>query len=515
MRLVSPEKISEIDKYAIQTLGIGASELMRRSADAVVSALESELTSIDGKIAILAGSGNNGGDGYAAALMLAEKYSVEIFDIFGAGQRTAEGKLYLEKCLARGIPITVYQNTEQINKRISSSAVIIDAILGAGARLPLSDTLRGICRLISASDAFKLAIDVPLGVDPKTAEAAPETPHYTMTVSLSYVKAGLVSYPAAAYVGRLVSSDIGLGSLADRIAGDEYALVDAELAAQLIPKRENNTNKGSFGKCALLVGSEKYRGAALLALESALRFGAGYVTLYAEKEHFSELLGAFPEAIFSERAAFSDMTERDTEKLSLALSRHSAILIGSGTDASAGLEMLTRTLVCTQGAPLVIDAGAINALAEKPAAASDLLKRAKRKIILTPHPLEFARLIGASADEVQRSRLTLAQDFAKKHGVILVLKGAATVITDGKRTYINSSGSSALAKAGSGDCLAGALASVIASAPGRELELCALTAYIHGAAGDSLEKIYSALGVTPSDLPKEMARKLREAQVNA
>lgn len=507
MRLISPERIAEVDRFAVERLGIEAVELMRRSAESVCHSLLEAMPQINGKITVLAGAGNNGGDGYAAASILADKYTVQIFDIFGAGQRSSEGKYYLEKCKSIGIPIYVYENTEQNRAQITSSAVIIDAVLGAGARLPLSDRLVKLCQIISASPAFKLAVDVPLGIDPKTAQTDCFAPIYDLTVSLSYVKVGLVSYPAKDKVGRLVCCDLLLDGAADVIAGSDYVLIDAPVASALLPKRESNSSKGSFGKAILLVGSEKYPGAALLALESALRFGAGYVTLYGERKQFSELLSKFPEAIYVERLPFSQMEHKDILCLASSLPKTASVLVGSGGCSSDGLRALTLALLSLPGRALIIDADAINSLAANTEQATLALRSAKRKVILTPHPLEFARLIGVSLDEVQAKRLPLAEKFARENKLILVLKGAATIITDGKRTYINSSGSSALSKAGSGDCLAGAIASIAASGCD-ELNSAALAVYVHGAAGDSLAQEFSQFGVTPSDLPREMARVL-------
>ena len=182
-----------------------------------------------------------------------------------------------------------------------------------------------------------------------------------------------------------------------------------------------------------------------------------------------------------------------------------AVLAGSGLGKSPALRATVSDLVAEGGCPLVLDADALNLLSEGDAAA--VLSRAGRRVILTPHPMEFARLAGCSVKEVQARRLPLAEDFARNTGAIVVLKGAGTVVTDGRKTYINSTGSPALAKGGSGDVLAGAVLGLLSGgmAP---LEAAALAVYLHGRAGDTLEEEYSDRGVLPSSLGRQMAREI-------
>ena len=244
-------------------------------------------------------------------------------------------------------------------------------------------------------------------------------------------------------------------------------------------------------------------GAGLLTIEAALRCGAGYITHVCSESERSAYALKFPEAIYN-----TDID--DIEKVSELSKRSSSTLIGSGSGVSEQLADMVENLIKIEGYPLVIDADAINSIAKYNRV--EALKSAKRKVILTPHPLEFSRLCGRSVSEVQSNRIRLAKDFAEEQGVILVLKGARTIITDGNELYINSSGSSALAKAGSGDVLAGAMASILAYHTD-PLEAAALAVYLHGRAADNLSEELSEYGVTPSDLPKEIAKTIKKIQV--
>ncbi len=269
---------------------------------------------------------------------------------------------------------------------------------------------------------------------------------------------------------------------------NKYIALDESLAKAFLPKRAENTSKGDFGRVALRVGSDKYRGAAHLALEGALRGGAGYVTFVGDEALSGELRLKFPEAIY-----VSDIT---------GIRPADVTLIGCGSGCSEALLDEVKALIKTTGAPLVLDADAINSVAKY--AGADLLLEKSRKIIMTPHPLEFSRISGYSVEHINAHRVECAAEFAKKYGVILLLKGAGSVITDGDTVYINSTGSSALAKAGSGDVLAGLLVSLLAQAPDSPLEMTALSAYLHGRAGDELEAELSAYAVTPSDIPRKV-----------
>lgn len=521
MRLVSPERIARIDSFAAEHLNISATELMKRSAEAIAGQVRL-LCPEGGSALILAGAGNNGADGYAAALLLPE-YKIHVIDMLGRGQRSPEGSYYLELCKSADIPITVYDGSKAVSDLFRDADIIIDAILGAGARLPLCEPLISVCRMIEQSPAKRLAVDIPLGVDAKSGEMMSCAPRFDVTLSLCLTKTGAATYPARERAGKIVSFGIGLFSDKGEalyselspIAEDKYTLVEPTDAAALLPKRGENTSKGSFGRLAVIAGSREYGGALLLSLGGALRAGAGYVTCYSEEENRALILTKYPEVIFKKTPSLAQISDSEIAELSADLSRASAILIGPGLGKSAGLSRLLYALMEKKGPPLIIDADAINILAEDIQRASIAIKSSPRLLIFTPHPLEFARLSGKTAEDVQRRRLPLAEELASKLGAIVVLKGAGTVITDGSRVMINSSGSSALSKAGSGDVLAGVIASLIASSEDDPMGLCALAVYVHGRAGDILQGTRSTLGVIPSELPDGVALALAELQNNA
>lgn len=292
----------------------------------------------------------------------------------------------------------------------------------------------------------------------------------------------------------------------------ELKYTSVEWAKETLPKRIKDANKGSYGRLFMYVGSSAYPGAAHLALESALRGGVGYVEFAAEGDLKSSLLSKFPETIFKSFSDAENLSSSDIERLIAEQRRSTAILVGCGSGRSEKLFRLISELLSEDGGTLVLDADAINSMAERREEALSLLKNAERKVILTPHPLEFSRLSGLEIDYVNKNREAVAREFAKENKVTLVLKGSGTVITDGETIYVNTSGSSALAKAGSGDALAGLISSLAATRVMPCVIIGALAAFIHGRAGDNMAKIFSEYGVTPSDLPKEMAKVLAEIE---
>ena len=513
MLLALSSKIKEIDKYSEEFLGIPVLDLMHRAGKAVADVIR-DRTAPHSRVIFFAGKGNNGGDGYAAACELLRDYEVRVYDVFNMGQKNPEGKHFLSLFKENGgevYPLTLDEATVEY---IKGAACVVDAVFGTGIN---GDVPENVCRLSKIISELvgmeKIAIDVPVGVNVDNGSVNfAAACAMTATVSLSFVKPGLLSYPGKAYVGELIYDDLGLPR--DKILDKfdfSYHYVDNDLAVSMIPERMDNSNKGSFGKALLISGSEKYPGAAHLTLSAALRGGTGLVTYLGEEGIIKTLLPTYPEVIYRKFVKTEKITPAKIKAAVEMSALHSATLIGSGSDNTAGLGKLVRELLIADGPPLVIDADGINTLAAMGDCGRELIRNSPRKVILTPHPLEFARLINVPVADVQNNRLELAVDFASKYGCILLLKGAATITTDGTTTYINGSGSSALAKAGSGDVLAGFITSVIASGSD-PLIAATFAAYYHGAAADALAIEFSTLGVSPSELPRKTGEMIAASQ---
>ncbi len=507
MRLIEPLAVKRIDSYLINEKNIDERELIRRAGAAVADAVR-RWADKGAKVCFLIGRGNNGADGCAAALALADEYEIALIDFSMGSRRSAGLEYYLDRLSERGmVPTSFSLDT------LDGFSVIVDAIFGSGAHAPYPDYFPTLAAAMTASGAKLIAVDVPMSVDALSGAVMPYTPHFDETVMLTFMKCGVVSYPAREYAGRLTLDKIGADDVEPWQTGDlaRYYMTKA-LAGELLPKRAENSSKGSFGRLMTVVGSERYLGAGLLSLEACLRCGAGYVISVGTDDANRAMMQKFPEVIYKSAPKTDALDDGDISELCDMSDGCAVTLVGCGSGCSSGLLRLVRALLSHSGGALVLDADAINALATLGEEGRELLKQAKRPVILTPHPLEFSRLSGIPLSEVQSDRMLCAERFAREYGALLVLKGAGTVTTDGRVTYINSSGSSALAKAGSGDVLAGALSSLVASGAKDALTLSALAVYFHASASDTLSLEYSTYGVTPSDLPKQIAREIANVE---
>ena len=509
MKLALSSMITKIDAYSAEKLCLSLKTLMQKSGEAVADAVRARVPKGE-KIIVLAGKGNNGGDGYAAAVSLMDEYSVEVIDVLGLGQKNEEGKYFLALFRERGGTVQNYEPTEKMNSEIKRAGCVIDAVFGTGFRGEMPESIRPLAIAVrEAVGTHKIAIDVPLGINADNGSVSSFAISVEVTVALSFIKPGIISYPARAYVGEIIYDSLGLPEKEiNEKFHFRYNMVDMKFVKENLPVREDNSNKGTFGKLLLITGSRKYRGAAHLSLEAALRGGVGLVTYLGSNELIPELSSKYPEAVYRQIELWDGVSEEEIADTLELSAKSSAVLIGSGSDNTPALLELTLALLQSEGSTLILDADAINALSSLGEKGIEAVKNAKRTVILTPHPLEFARLTGTDVATVQLNRLELAKKFAKETGAILVLKGASTIITDGEYVYINVSGSSALAKAGSGDVLAGLIGAMCAQGSMKPEIAATVSVYLHGAAGDSLKKELSSYGVTPSDLPKKFAEVL-------
>jgi NAD(P)H-hydrate epimerase len=270
----------------------------------------------------------------------------------------------------------------------------------------------------------------------------------------------------------------------------------------LFRRREEDTNKGSFGTLFSVCGSTGMAGAALLSARAALRSGVGLVDLALPAELYPVVAGALAEPVYTllRQTARGLLSEESAALLNRKMLDASAVLIGCGLGKSAFARSLLRRVAACSAAPLVIDADGINLLAEN----IDILKTVRASVILTPHPGEMARLLGTTAAQIQAHRLAYARRFAKEHGVILVLKGSGTLVAspDGK-IFLNPTGNPGMAKGGSGDVLAGMIASLAAQGiPPFWAAVCGV--YLHGLSGDRCAARLSQCAMLPSDFIEEL-----------
>ena len=495
MYTLGPETIKYADRLAVEKYGIPELTLMRNAAKSCFDFITPHI-SRENTILILCGKGNNGGDGYELASLLKKAgFTVSAINVFDSVPVTETAKTVFNECEADIFPFCEWES------KLSSADVIIDAIFGVGfyGSIENDSPIGKLILSCNEKDCLRIAIDTPSGINSADGCVGNVVFKAHFTITMAYIKTGMLSYPARDFCGEIKIADIGYpGTLCDEIPKD--ALVpDDEYVNKTIPQRHPNSHKGTYGRLLMYCASQNMTGAGILAAKAALRSGCGLVNIARDKETIRLLQTQLIEPVFSV------ISDENAEEEMLALSeKASAILIGCGMVTDKKDRDVLFSLIKNAKCNITIDADGINSLCEN----INILKEAKCTPVLTPHPLEFARLTGKTVQFVQNNRITLAKEFAKEYGCVVVLKGAGTVIASpGRETAINTSGNPGLAKGGSGDVLAGLISSLIAQGLS-PFESAAVGCYLHGKAADKLAEIIGEYGLLPSDLPMTIAKLL-------
>lgn len=477
--------------------GASYAGLMERAG--LAAARELQAVRPEGTAVILCGKGNNGGDGLVIARALAEEgRSVRVVYLLGqqlshlaAGNRSLLAGLPVGEASAEDFDAAGREDLCQ------SAGLIVDACFGTG----FSGELRGQPALWMAaanrSGAFRAALDLPSGMDCGSGFCSADTFRADLTITFAAAKPAHFLKRSAPFCGEVRVADIGIGAEILAAAPGAISLLGRELAARCIPPRTEDSNKGSYGRMLAAGGCARMTGAILMASMAAMRCGVGRVTA-AIPEKAVPLFGSrLPEAVYlplplAEDGTFPAGAAGDLLKEAAA---SSSVLLGCGMSVSAGTLAVTKELL-RSGAPLVLDADGLNCLAQEP----EMLDAARGPLILTPHMAEFSRLCGKSVAEIKADRFSIAAEYARAHGAVLVLKDSNTVVAapDG-RLWMNKNGNSGMAKAGSGDVLAGMAASLLAQC-GDPVQAALAAVYLHAAAGDAAAAALTPYCMTASDI---------------
>jgi hydroxyethylthiazole kinase-like uncharacterized protein yjeF len=420
------------------------------------------------RIAGIAGPGNNGGDAFAALAELPRNHQ-RIAYALPAQHESAARKDAVARAAASGVEIRYFERAADLHG-LAGADLILDGILGVGSRLPLSPPLDGAVEAINASGAPVLAIDLPSGIDASNGTRATPCVEATATLTIGALKLGLLLDPARENVGDLWLAPIGFPSTYEGVVA--HALDDAELRA-LIPQRQQATEKRHAGAPLLLTGSEQFSGAAVLCARAAARAGAGYVTV------------AIPErAAPALRAQLVEQTivtydprdvEESVETILDVARRYGSLAIGPGLGASDKMGAIVREVIRRSDLPMVIDATGLFHLAKH----LDVLHR--KRAVITPHAGEFARLSGKGI-VAEEERIARLRAFVQEHSVVTLLKGRATLVYDGLAMHVNTTGTSALATAGTGDVLTGMIGTLLSQGLS-PVDAARAAAHWHGIAG--------------------------------
>ncbi|MDP2167091.1 MAG: NAD(P)H-hydrate dehydratase [Thermodesulfovibrionales bacterium] len=481
MRVVTAEEMRRIDGMAIKGHGIPGAVLMERAGTCVAEKIK-ELFA-PGKIIVLAGPGNNGGDGIVAARELYNSgWGVKVLMPFTEDKLSADCLLQLRTARRLGVPL---EFRSKIDSKDTHGALVIDAIFGTGMSKPVAGAVREVISFINASGCPVIAVDMPSGISSDTGEIMGEAVRASFTVTFGLPKRGHLLYPGAECTGRLFVADIGF----PRALLDDKSIIcrTTEKEDVLIPARPRYSHKGDFGHVLLVAGSRGKTGAALMAAKACLKTGAGLVTIAVPESLMDVMQSRAVEEMTLPlaEAKGGTLSSKAVGAVLKFLSEKADILaIGPGIGATKDTEKLVKEVLKKTAVPSVIDADAVNVLGK------DFLKNLRQPFILTPHPGEMARLTGAGAKHIEKDRIKTAISFVKDiisgnkgADCTLVLKGAPTITAGGGEIYINTTGNPGMAKAGTGDVLTGMIAAFLAQ--GLEPVRAAVSGvYMHGLAGD-------------------------------
>ncbi|MGE3402335.1 MAG: NAD(P)H-hydrate dehydratase [Vicinamibacterales bacterium] len=503
MRILNAAQMREADRFTIEDIGIPSLVLMENAGRQVVAAMESAYEArLNGRVAVLCGRGNNGGDGFVVARTLLQRgIDATVFVIGALSDVRGDARTNLDILGRLGVTVVEIgdeQAWELHFSEISQCTLIVDAIFGTGLKSGLTGMLETVVADVNASGIPVVAIDLPSGLSADTPHIVGDCVDAAMTVTLAAPKLPLVLPPGEAHAGDVVIADIGIPhEVIDGLEGRRIDLLTPEQLRELLEPRAADSHKGDFGRVTLVAGSRGKTGAAHLAAMAALRSGAGLVTVATPASCLPIVASMAPELMTEPLLESKQGCVAGAAIARILEMRQDVIACGPGLGREAGIGEFVRALIEKTDAPLVLDADALTVLADDPGV---LTGREDRDVIITPHPGEMARLVGASIEDVQANRIEVASDFATTHRVYVVLKGHRTIIATPDGTiYINPTGNAGLATAGTGDLLTGMVAAWLAQLLDAEAA-CRLAVFLHGAAGDLAESDEGQVAMVATDV---------------
>lgn len=498
--LVTGQQMKEIDRYTIETIGIPSLVLMERAAMAVAREAE-RLCRDGGSIWAVCGTGNNGADGVAAARMLALKGASVTILIAGDPQRgTREFHVQMEIAEKLGIPAARWKDFVP-----GRCDVLIDAVFGVGLTREIEGEYRQMLKELAAlSPGAVVAVDMPSGIHSATGQIMGTALKADVTVTFGYEKLGNVLYPGREYCGNVIVEDIGFPAVSLSRARP-FAWTYGREDLSKLPVRAARGNKGTFGKVLVIAGSKGMSGAAYLAGLAAYEIGAGLVKVMTVEENRGVLQQLLPEAIvtvYEPEEVTGESRGAWERRMEQECGWADVIVLGPGLGQEPYVRGLVKSVLTSAYVPIILDADGLNAIAVCPS----LTQYYTENIVITPHLGEMARLTGKSIPQIQMNLVDTALEYSRCHGIVCVLKDAATAVSNREsQCFVNTSGNSCMAKAGSGDVLAGTIAGL--AAQGMEpFDSAVMGVYLHGLAGDEYRKKYGERGMLARQLAEEVGR---------
>ncbi len=493
MKILSAQQLSEADKETIEKQSITSEELMERAATLVFNEIDKRLQNVQIPIKIFCGIGNNGGDGLVVArLLIQDGYDVTVFVVNYSDKRSDDFLANYEKLkdITNNWPKLIKE--EEHFPQIDTGDFVIDAMFGIGLNRPIEGWVAKLVKLINDSNAFTLAIDMPSGLfSDKTPDQKAAVIEADFTLSFQAPKLVFFLPETMDYIGDLQILDIGLDKEFLGNLDSKIHLIGKQEALSLYRPRKKNSHKGDYGNVLIVGGSYGKMGSVLLTSTAALRTGTGLCSLYVPKCGYSIIQTGLPEAMVMTDPAEKLLTEYPEDF------KADVVCFGMGAGTEERSVEALRSLLKSNKSPVLIDADGLNILSKN----NDLLELLPKDSVITPHPGELKRLIGAWKDDFDK--LEKVKEFSKKYNIIIVVKGAHTFIINHDEIFINDSGNPGMATAGSGDVLSGVITSLMGQGYG-SVRAAVLGVYLHGLSGDISAKKLGYESILAGDIAKNI-----------
>ncbi len=501
------------DRAAIRG-GVPSALLMENAAASLVEELRRFLPGAQSAVAVC-GPGNNGGDGLAAARLLAERgVSVAIFTLGDPDSYRGDAAVNASRARAAGLellPLSRRDSASRFRRTLAGSGMVVDALFGTGLTRALSGAAARAVQAINAAGRPVVSADLPSGLSADSGDLLGLAVRASLTVAFAAAKPAHVFFPARGFCGRVVVRGIGIPKKTLLARAGPLSLAEARDVRASLPSRLSDSHKGDFGRLAVIAGSRGKAGAAVLTARGALRAGAGLVTVFCPASIESLVVSTLPEAMTRGLAEEDGaLASGASGPLLEALEDFDAAVAGPGLGTARGTVRVIEKLIGA-ACPFVFDADALNAFAGRPGA----FARRRAETILTPHPGEAGRLLATSSAAVQKDRLAAGTRLARRTRSVVILKGAGSLIcAPSGRATVNPTGTPLMSTAGSGDVLAGAAGALLAGGldPGRA---AIAAAYLHGAAGELLSETLGDAGLLSGELADALPRARKALRAEA
>ena len=513
MYLVTAAEMQKMDRSTIESFGIPGLVLMENAGREATRVLLNTFKDIrNKKVGVIAGRGNNGGDGFVIARYLAQKgISVTVYLLAQKTMVKGDAAANLKLLAPVGVPVIEMPDKPSFlesRTALRHQNIWVDAILGTGLKSDVKGYFKEIIEFVNASNKPVLAVDIPSGLNADTGHPCGVCVRAHTTATFAFAKTGQILFPGAAYTGNLEIIDIGIPPHIAESVGPLQHLLTPDMIRNALWPRPPDAHKGHTGHLLTVAGSPGKTGAAAMTALSAMRAGAGLVTLGIPKSLNPVLEVQLIEAMTCPLPETADGTlaESSFDVIKHQFSGKKCLALGPGLGTAGETRKLVHRILQESPIPVVIDADGLNFLAGH----TQMLKHLNIPVILTPHPGEMARLMDSTTSEVQKDRINCARGFAVEFNVHVVLKGARTVIAhpDGN-VFVNPTGNSGMASGGMGDVLTGLIAGFMTQAYSPE-SATHVGVYLHGAAADDLAQKSGPYGFLATEVMNAIPRQIKK-----